>query len=286
MRTSRAARRYLTFIAFYLVTWNAWSLIVDADEWTYSHLWQIWHPLAFPLVGSFLLAPIIPYMWRVRSLWGGRSSTVGRALGWFFLGIVCWAPIASMILAWHLTCAVWPILQCSYPIGYEPHVSISTPFFNMIYPAFALALWNIGQLVGVDARGMVRRLWIPAVVVLIDLAVALPPGAGLIIPEWTGTTEQWVALMSLVGNVVILSGTVLLASNAQAAAGGMFARPLLTLTGALSILTVADWVSAARVRANIELGGVTIPLYGTAILLMMVMFAQFGRIGESQQSAD
>lgn len=276
------SRRYLFVVTIFIVTWNIWAIFTAAEQTPFTHLWQLWHPLSFTLVGGALIIPMLVYGVRVAHRWGGRSSAIGRGILWMLLGVGCWLPVGVFVFYWYTTCAIWPVLGCSYPIGYEPLLSWSTPWFNVMYPAFAVGLWNLASLVGLAGRQLVRLWWVPALVLTVDIVAATPLGAGFIVDHWDGSTAQTVAMGALLGNVAILSGGLILAINARHAAAGMFHRPLWTLVAALALLTVGDWVSAARVRAGADLGGLTVPVYSASMLLIVLSLTMFGQVVEAQ----
>jgi hypothetical protein len=263
-----------------IAAWLAINFGMDdpatADE-RFTGLWPPDHPYWFsPLISIGAIVAGGAYGMLVARAFGWRTRVGSAALGLAF-GIVAWS-FGNLVWFWYNTCTSWGSMGCAKAIE-TPYPSMADVGFLLLLPAWTFAMVQLARVLATTAADLLRLAWIPLVAVVATSYITVPPihlgsvtipGQGALFESGYSAAQQGFSTAYVIGDVVLLSLSLMVLVRSRAAAGGWFFRPMLLASGAMFLQYVADLVFDTRVAHDkYYAGDVADLLYFLALFTMV-----------------
>lgn len=167
--------------------------------------------------------------------WGGVTSVMGRATGLFSLGLISWA-IGGLIWAYY---------------NFFGGVDIPYPSWADVAYVIALPLWTLGAIqlsraTGVQfslrkAKGKFVLYFIPLLVIAVSYYLLVTVARGGEITTNESFLKTFFDLAYPIGDVVVLSFSLIIYGLSFKYLGGKFQKPILLLLAGFVVMYCADF---------------------------------------------
>lgn len=198
--------------------------------------------------------------------WGGAKSIVGQALSSLSLGLIAWSG-GMMIWNYFL---FFTEIEVPYP-------SVADALFILSWPLWAYGIWQLAKATGAKfalrtAAGKVLLLIIPLVTALISYMLLIVVARGGVIDWESGGLKLFFDLFYPLGDVVIITGVVLLYGLSKKFLGGKLKMPIMILLVGFIFNYVTDFIFSYTTTQETYFNGHVVDLLFT-ITMSILSFA-------------
>lgn len=260
-----------TIIAIYVVTVLFWLGFVGLSHYTATYEGPIFSYLLKPFLIGMMLLPItggIVGLINSRG-WGGWSSAIGRGSLGIGLGTLAWA--GGMII-WNYY-LFFTDVEVPYP-------SLADAIFILSWPLWAYGLLQISRVVGIkyalkNKKGKFAFVLIPVMVIALSYYLLFEVARGGEVDFGSGVIKLFFDLFYPIGDIVILTFTILVYNLSRNFLGGIYKRPILFLLLAFLLNYFADFTFSYTTTNETYFNGHLVDLLFTTAMFVLSLSLAF-----------
>ena len=251
-------------VLVYFITVILWLVFVARSGYVATYEGPDFEYILKPFLVGMTILPLLGGVFGLINArrWGGSGSVIGRALMGLSLGLVAWG--GGMVI-WNYY-LFFTNVEVPYP-------SLADGIFILSWPLWAYGIFELSKATGVkfalrDLSGKIIAMIIPLVAAALSYYLLFNVARGGL--EWEGyTLKSFFDIFYPIGDIVILTVTILVYALSKKFLGGIYKLPVLVLLIGFIMNYFSDFMFSYTTTQETYFNGHVVDLLFTTTMFVL-----------------